>query len=38
MPKLPPMSCGTISRMRESGTRSARASTGIRENGPWKLP
>ncbi len=37
MPKLPPMSAGTCSRSRDTGSPSAPARTGTIENGPWKF-
>lgn len=37
MPKLPPMSAGTRSRIRDAGTPNAPASTATMENGPWKF-
>ena len=37
MPKLPPMSAGTCSRNRETGTPRDPAATGTIVNGPWKF-
>ena len=37
MPKLPPMSAGTMSRSDEVGMPRQPATTGAIENGPWKF-
>ena len=37
IPKLPPMSFGTITRSRSSGISSDRASTGSSDIGPMKF-